>query len=116
MSYTLRLLCKFSQADDDAVYPSSFKGLVSVCLFGTSSPWFFSPGTPASFHKVKLDSDRYTGMTSSYPVYGSETHIKPLLVFWELFDRTMVSGCQMLAVAGLSQAMGVEPSQAGSLI
>ena len=28
----------------------------------------------------------------------------------------MVLGCQMLAVAGLSQALGVEPSQAGSLI
>ena len=43
----------------------------------SSSPWFFSPGTPASFHKVKTDSDRYAGMTSSCPVYGSETHIKP---------------------------------------
>ena len=28
----------------------------------------------------------------------------------------MDSGCQMLAVVGISQAMGVEPSQAGSLI
>ena len=28
----------------------------------------------------------------------------------------MVSGCQMLAMAGLSQAMGVESSQAGSII
>ena len=25
----------------------------------------------------KTDSDRYAGMTSSCPVYGSETHIKP---------------------------------------
>ena len=26
---------------------------------------------------LKTDSDRYAGMTSSCPVYGSETHIKP---------------------------------------
>ena len=57
--------------------PPASKRLVSVCLFRASSPWFFSTDTPASFHKVKTDSDRYTGMTSSCPVYGSETHIKP---------------------------------------
>ena len=64
-------------------------------------PWFFSAGTPASFHKVKTDSDCYAGLTSLCPVYGSETHIKRLtpLVFWEFFDSTMVPRCQMLAVA-----------------
>ena len=35
---------------------------VSVCLFRASSLWFLSPGTLASFHKVK-DSDGYAGMT-----------------------------------------------------
>ena len=59
--------------------PPASKPLVSACLFRASWPIFFSPGTLASFHKVKTDSDRYAGMTSSCPVtvYGSETHIKP---------------------------------------
>ena len=58
--------------------PPASKRLVSVCLFRASSPWtwFFSSGTQASFHKVKTDSDRYAGMTSSYPVYSLENHIK----------------------------------------
>ena len=77
--------------------PPASKRLVPVCLFRASSLWFFSPGTPASFHKVKTDSDRYAGMTYSCPVYGSETHIKPHYFFGSFFDRTMVSGCQMLA-------------------
>ena len=96
--------------------PTASKRLVSVCLFRASSPWFFSPGTPASFHKVKTDSDRYAGMTYSCPVYGSETHIKSPLVFWEFFDRTMVSGCQMLAWQTSPRIWEFEPSQAGSLI
>ena len=115
MTHTLRLLCNFSRADD-AVYPSSFKRLVSVCLFRAISLWFFSPGTPASFHKVKTDSDRYAGMTSSCPVYGSETHIKPTSFFGSFSTVQWSRGVRMLAVAGLSQALGVEPSQAGSLI
>ena len=108
MTHTLSLLCKFSRADD-AVYPSSFK----AACFGLSVPnklavVLFSRH---SFHKVKTDSDRYAGMTSSCPVYGLENNIKPHY-FVGIFDRTMVSGCQMLAVAGLSKALGVEPSQA----
>ena len=73
--------------------PPTSKRLVPVCLTRASSPWFFSLGTPASFHKVKTDSDRYAGMPYSCPVYSLETHIKPHL----FFDRTMVRGCQMLA-------------------
>ena len=72
--------------------PPASKWLVPVCLFRASSLWFFSPGTPASFHKVKTDSDCYAGMTYMCPVYGLETHIKPNL----FCDRTMVLGCQML--------------------
>ena len=56
------------------ILKTASKRLVPVCLFRASSPWFFSPGTPASFHKVKTDSDRYAGMTNSCPVYGLETH------------------------------------------
>ena len=54
-------------------------------------------GHSGFFPQGKTDSDRYAGMTYSCPVYGSETHITTALVFWEFFDRTMVSGCQMLA-------------------
>ena len=72
----LRLLCKFVELMMQCTPPAS-KGLVPVCLFRASWLLFISPGTPASFHKVKTDSDRYAGMTSSCPVYGSETHIKP---------------------------------------
>ena len=57
--------------------PPASKRLVPVCLFRASSPWFFSPVTPASFHKVKTDSDRYAGMTYLCPVYGSETQLNP---------------------------------------
>ena len=57
--------------------PPASKRLVSVCLFRASSLWFFSPGTPASFHKVKTDSDRYAGMTYSCPVFGSEKTLNP---------------------------------------
>ena len=34
-------------------------------------------GHSGFFPHFKTDSDRYAGMTSSCPVYGSETHIKP---------------------------------------
>ena len=43
----------------------------------------------------------------SHSVLFGNSHFP--LVFWEFFDHTMVSGYQMLAVAGLSLAMGVEP-------
>ena len=42
----------------------------AVVLFSGYSGFF-----PLFF--LKTDSDRYAGMTSSCPVYGSETHIKP---------------------------------------
>ena len=89
MTHTLRLLCKFSRAND-AVCPSSLK----LTCFRLSVP-----GILASFHKVKTDSDRYAGMTSSCPVYGLETHIKPHQ-FLGVFDRTMVSGCQNAGCGG----------------
>ena len=63
--------------------PLSQSGFFLVCLFQASLPWFFSPGTTASCHKLKKGSDRYAGMTSSCPVYGSETHIKPHNFFLE---------------------------------
>ena len=34
--------------------------------------------------------------------------LNPISFFVFLFDRAIVSGCQVLAVAGISQAMGVE--------
>ena len=71
--------------------PPASKRLVPVCLTRESLPWFFSPGTLASFHKVKTDSDRYAGMTYSCPVYGSDTHIKPHL-FLESFLTVQWSG------------------------
>ena len=86
--------------------PASMR-LVPVCLFRASSPWFFSPGTPASFHKVKTDSDRDAGMTYSCPVYGSETHIKPPYSFLGFFLPYNGLGVSDASVAGLSQAMGV---------
>ena len=55
----LRLLCKFSHADD-AVYPSSLK----AACFGLSVPSKFAvihtPGTQASFHKVKKKTPTVT--------------------------------------------------------
>ena len=76
MTHMLRLLFKFSHADD-AVNPSSLK----AACYGLPVPSKFAvihtPGTQAAFHKVKKDSDCYSGTTSSCPVYCSETHIKP---------------------------------------
>ena len=89
---TLRLLCKFSRADD-AVYPSSFNAACSglsvpsklaVVLFSGHSGFFPQDKTrlrPLRWHDLFVSSVRF----------GNS------LVFWEFFDRTMVSGCQMLA-------------------
>ena len=68
--------------------PPASKRLVPVCLFRASSLWLFSPGTPASFHKVKTDSDRYPDLFVFSVRFGKQTP----LVFGEFFDRTLVWG------------------------
>ena len=97
MTHTLRLLCKFSRADD-AVYPSSLVSLKAAC-FGLSVPSklvvvLFS-GYSGFFPQGKKQTPT---VTLAWPirvhwVYGSETHIIPHYFFWEFFDRTFVSVC-----------------------
>ena len=76
--------------------PPGSKRFVSVCLFRASSPWFFSPTLlTASFYshdlRVQCTIRKLTFNCTS---------------FWEFFDLTMVSGCQMQAVAGICAGYG----------
>ena len=91
---------------------SASKRLVSVCLFRASSSWFFSPGTPASFHKVKT---RLRPLHWHDLFVSTECTVRKLTlyptIFWE-FLTVHLSRC----VVGLSQALGVEPPYAGYLI
>ena len=76
MTHTLRLLCNISRGND-AVYPSSFKAACFCLSVPSKLAVVLFSGHSGFFPQVKTDSNRYAGMTSSCPVYGSETHIKP---------------------------------------
>ena len=58
---------------------------VSVCLFRVNLLWLFSTGTPASFHKVKTDSDRYAGMTPRVQHMVRELTSIPIVFFFFFF-------------------------------
>ena len=65
-----------------------FQGIIKAWTVGSESPCRAEPSCRLNFLFSKTSS----------------------LVFWEFFDRTMVLGCQMLAVVGpLPGYMGVEP-------
>ena len=108
MTHTLRLLCRFSRADD-AEYPSSFK----AACYGLSVP---------SKLAVVLFSGHYgffpqgkNRLWLAWPIRLQRTVRKLTLnptrilgVFWP-YNGLGVSDASM---AGLSQALGVQPSQA----
>ena len=114
MMHTLRLLCKFSRADD-AVYPSSFKvacsGLsipskLAVVLFSGPTGFF-----PQGKNRLRL--------TLAWPIRVQCT-VRKLTInptsFLGVFLPYNGLGVSDASVASLSQAMEVEPSQAGTLI
>ena len=95
--------------------PLASTRLVPVCLFRASSPWFFSPVTPASFHKVKQTPT----VTLAWPIRVQCTVRKLTLnptsflgVFWP-YNHTgqckRTGGCyNELVVAFYSTGCGVK--------